>query len=74
MSDQSCWSRLNQVLGPEDKEQLAQLVLAHLATGFGSVTIEFREHCIYQYQDVASIRTKRKSEMKRRGISEIPVT
>jgi hypothetical protein len=55
----NCWDQLTQSLPFEQKEQLAQLILARLAAGWGEIEIEFDEHHIKVFREVNSIRAKR---------------
>lgn len=53
------WGRLEQVLTHEQKEQLAQLILERLATGWGGLELEFENHHIKAFLKIESVRARR---------------
>jgi hypothetical protein len=56
------WEQLSQLLPNEQKEQLAQLILARLLAGWVSVEIEFKDHHIKAFREVNSIPAKRPTD------------
>lgn len=58
----SCWDQLSAALPTEQREQLAQLILARLAAGWGEIEIEFDDHHIKVFREVNSIRARRPTE------------
>ena len=53
------WDELTAVLPAEQREQLAQLILARLAAGWGEIDIDFEDHHIKVFRETHSIRAHR---------------
>ena len=49
------WSQLSHVLPAEQREQLAAIILARLAAGWGSVEVIFRDGHIKEFRNVDTI-------------------
>jgi hypothetical protein len=49
------WSLLARLLPAEQREQLAAIILARLAAGWGSVEIEFKDGHVERFREITSI-------------------